>query len=309
MLQSDSAELVGQSTTFESIKDFLSRASRKPSPVLILGEIGTGKELLARAIHSASNRRSHPFVVVDCSLYYERELERELFGVVGSGERNSTRKGLLEFAARGSCYLSSVEELSPTIQERLSNYLETGYLQRVGSDKPAASRVRMFFSSSKSLGGFAEGGLFSRGLYEYIARQHIEIPPLRVHPEDIRPYVTSLSSQFAQENGANSSVMFSSDFWEAIETYPWPGNYDELKNEVVRVLRSGPENVSAKLLSSEIAQYWIGRQGAPEVRRVVEEIERYIEEFKIMIRLDAEYGEILLDTDDWSSGWKDYSRV
>ena len=169
--------------------------------------------------------------------------------------------------------------------------------------------MRLLFSSSKTLNGFADGGLFSRGLYEHISREQIEIPPLRVHPEDIRPYVRSLARQFAEDSGDHANVTFSSDFWDAVETYPWPGNYDELKNEVVRLLRAGPPNITAKLLSSEISQYWIGRQGAPEVRRVVEEIEGYIEEFKIMIRLDAEYGEILIDTDDWSGSYKSYGRV
>lgn len=308
MFQCDSTELVGQGSTFDGLKDFVESASRNASPALLLGEAGTGKELLARTLHWFSKRRSHPFVVVDCSLYYECELERELFGIVGAGERHGSRKGLLEFATRGSCYLSNVEELSPSLQERLFNYLETGYLQSVGSDKPVSSKVRIFFSSSKCLQSFTDGGLFSRGLYEQISRLQIEIPPLRVHPEDIQPFVQQVCVEFARDNNVRDP-QFSGDFWQALETYPWPGNYDELRNEIVRLLRADPARLTAKSLSTEIAQYWLGRQSEPEIRRAIEEIEGYIEEFKIMTRLDAEYGEILLDTSSWSISMKDYSRI
>src|SRR5262245_53691625 len=159
--------LVGESLFSVELDRFVQRAARASAPVLLLGEGGTGKESVARAIHSASAYRHCPFLVVDCSLFYERELERELFGYrPGPGEPpEAARQGLLEFTPRGVCYAQNVEELSPTIQLRILNLIDTGYLQAVGSGRATHSRVRLIFSSEKNLRGFSEGGLFSEQLF------------------------------------------------------------------------------------------------------------------------------------------------
>ena len=203
MIQPYFNELVGRGSFFAELVEFVRRCSGSSDPALISGETGTGKEAAARSIHLSSNRKNHPFLVVDCSLYYERELERELFGdEMGGGA--SVRKGILEFSTKGTCYLANIEELSPSIQERLYNYLATGYLQRVGSDRPVSSRVRIIVSSDKDLRGFAEGGLFSAELFGCLEGLQLKTIPLRRHPEDIRPFTRHLLKLYSLEHSGTN---------------------------------------------------------------------------------------------------------
>ena len=309
MIQPYFNELVGRGSFFAELVEFVRRCSASSDPALISGETGTGKEAAARSIHLSSNRKNHPFLVVDCSLYYERELERELFGDEMGGDA-SVRKGILEFSTKGTCYLANIEELSPSIQERLYNYLATGYLQRVGSDRPVSSRVRIIVSSDKDLRGFAEGGLFSAELFGCLEGLQLKTIPLRRHPEDIRPFTRHLLKLYSLEHsGTGARADFDIDSWEALESYPWPGNYDELKRELLRLFRSGASLITPEILSPEISHYWMGRRGEPEIRKVVEEIEEYIQEFKLMVRLDGEYGSGLLGMEDWCLQLKYHCRV
>lgn len=310
MLQPYFTELVGQGSTFSEIRRFVDAVAGNTAPVLILGEMGSGKEAAARSIHLSSGRRSYPFLVVDCSLYYDGELERELFGEDGHAVSGPVRKGILEFSSKGTCYLSNVEEISPSIQERLYNYIVTGYLQRVGSTRPVPSRVRLALASDKNLPGFVEGGLFSRALFDVASEYVLRLPPLRQHPEDILPFARQMAHLYALEHeGFAPEIEFCTEALEALEVYPWPGNYDELKKEILRIFRSGIGRVTPDFLSPEITQYWLGLRSEPLVRKVIEEIDEHIKEFKLMARLDAEYGDILLDTDDWDLHLKYYSRL
>ncbi|MBI4584389.1 MAG: sigma 54-interacting transcriptional regulator [Planctomycetes bacterium] len=309
MLQSSSTKLVGEGPEFKSQMEFIKLSSRSSAPVLLMGETGCGKEATARFIHLSSGRRNHPFLVVDCSLYYERELERELFGVADGDSKEKINKGLLEFSSRGTCYIANAEELSPLTQERLFNYLETGYLQRVGSDKPISSRVRLIFSSTKDLRAFVDGGLFSPKLFGCFHGLLLDISPLRKHPEDIASFIEHFSGQFNSEKGKKPArVQFSSEALKAFYAYPWPGNFDELKNELLRVFRSGLDQVLPENLHPDIAHYWLGCSREPQVRRVIEELESYIREFRLMVRLDAEYGDVLLDHEKWEFELESFDR-
>ena len=309
MLQPYMAELVGGSAWFRDLQIFIKKAANQSAPVLLLGEPGVGKEMLARSIHFSSRRKNHPFITVDSSLYYERELEREIFGISDPGCREKSRKGLLEFSNKGTCYISNVEELSLSIQERLFNYLETGYLQPIGTEKPISSKVRLIFSSSKNIRGFSDGGLFSKDLFDRFSGLLMEVSPLRKHPDDIVPFIIQMIQNYCTEQGRDpSTIDFSADALEALESYPWPGNYDELKAELLRVFRSGVAQVIRETLSPEILHHWIGRRGIPQVRKVIEELERYMQEFRIMVRLDVEYGDVLIDSGDWDVQLKCFDR-
>jgi DNA-binding NtrC family response regulator len=258
--------------------------------------------VMARAIHFASPRRNSPFLMIDCSLFYERELERELFGYrPGPDEpEEAARKGLLEFAARGSFYAANVEELSPSIQLRILNFLDTGLLQPVGSDRPMASRMRLIFSSEKNLQGFSEGGLFSEQLFSRFSGMTSRLPPLRERSEDVPPLVRHFLERFAMEwGGRPEDYSITEDAVEALRLYPWPANIDELKAEVLRILRTGQRRITAECLTKAIVQNWRGLTGDPAVAGVIAELEERIREFKVMGRLDAAYGDVLLDANDW----------
>ena len=311
MLSTITGEIIGESPAAKGIHEFVKAAARSSAPVLLLGESGTGKEQAARAMHFQSARRNSPFLMVDCSLYYERELERELFGYEPApGEPpESARKGLLLFAPRGSCYAANVEELSPSIQMRLLNFLDTGYIQPVGSSRPVASKVRLIFSSEKNLEGLSSGGLFLEDLYRRFAAATALLPPLRERTEDLPALVSHFSHRIAAERGLSGpSLEWSAEAIDALRSYPWPGNVEELKREIERVVRVGPRSVTPDALSSSILGHWMGRRADPEVAAVVRELEECIREFRVMCRLDAQYGDILLDVEDWDVLFKSHQR-
>jgi DNA-binding NtrC family response regulator len=311
MLRPSSA-IVGESAFSAELKQFVRSAARSSDPILLLGEAGTGKEMLARAIHFASTRRNSPFLMIDCSLFYERELERELFGYrPGPGEpAEAARTGLLEFTPRGSCYATNVEELSPSMQLRILNLLDTGYLQPVGGDRPASSRIRLIFSSEKNLRGFSEGGLFSEELFRRFAGLTRHLRPLRERAEDVAPLVRHFAGRLVEERGAETGGLeITGEAMEALRSYPWPGNIDELKAEVGRILGAGHRRIGPELLATSILHNWRGRQGDPAVVRVVQEIDAQIREFLVMSRLDAEYGDVLLDVEDWDVLFKASHRT
>ena len=307
MLQPYIADLVGEGRSFEDVRSFIEGASRSSEPVIILGESGTGKEAAARSSHFGSRRKSHPFISIDAGLYYDRELERELFGCTGGGV---TRKGLLEFASLGTCYISNVEQLSPHLQGRLEYFIQTGTVLRVGSNKPVSSKARLITSSTKDVSGFTEGGLFSPDLFQSLSGQLLAIQPLRHRSEDVAPFVTRVAQSFSVETGRDpKSITFATDALEALVAYPWPGNYDELKAELLRVFQSGVVTVTKESLAPEILHFSLGAERESEVRAVIEEIEDMIQEFRIMVRLDAEYGDILIDKADWDVKLKCYDRA
>lgn len=310
MPEPNTTELVGEGHGFESIRGFIRRVAATTTPALLLGEPGTGKEVIARAIHSSSRRRSHPFVTVDPSLYYEQELERELFGLADPATGAAERRGLLELSPRGTCFIANAEELSIAGQERLLEYVLTGKFRRVGARRPVPSRVRVVLGSGKNLRGFAESGLFLRELFDRCARDVLEVPALRDRPDDILPFVREITRSWSiAQLGEPDAIRFTEDSLEALQKYVWPGNYDELKAELLSMFRSGVRTVTRDSLAPEILHYWLGAQGVPQIRRVIEEIENYIEEFRIMVRLDAEYGEVLLGSGEWETELKCYDRV
>jgi DNA-binding NtrC family response regulator len=311
MLEAYTNEIVGEGQSAQDLRRFVQTAGRSSAPLLLLGEAGTGKEMVARAVHFSSARRNSPFLMIDCSLFYERELERELFGYrPGPGEPpEAARQGLLEFALKGSFYAANVEELSPSIQLRILNFLDTGYLQPVGSDRPTPSRMRLIFASEKNLKGFSEGGLFSRELFSRFSGLTWVLPALRERPEDIPSLVRHFVSHFALEWGARpEEFLVAEEAQKALQMYPWPGNIDELKAEVARILGMGSRSITPELLTTAIVQHLRDRQGDPAVTQVLEQLEGYIREFRVMSRLDAEYGDVLLDVSDWDVLFKEHGR-
>lgn len=257
---------------------------------------------MARCIHGESSRAAAPFLSIDCSLYYERELEREVFGYRGEGPAGKSRQGLLEFAQSGSCFLSRVEELSPGLQESLLDFLRTGRFRRLGDGREISSGVRMIVASDRNLAGFVQGCLFDRRLFRELTSLAFTIAPLRERAEDISAYVEWLSGQVSREEPDSPPPEVSGDCIEALRCFPWPRNYDELDAELRRVFASVRGAISPDDLSFPVSSYWLGQRGDPEVRKVIEELDGYIREFNVLSRLDAEFGDILLDVNDWDEG-------
>jgi DNA-binding NtrC family response regulator len=293
MLERLPIEVIGVSAGATSLRRFVEDASSSTAPVALTGEPGSGKQLAARLIHERSQRGKAPFLMIDCSLYYERELKREIFGYSTSGSGAKSRKGLFEFAHRGTCYLSRIEELSPAIQASLLEFLRTGKFPRLGDGKEVASGVRLIVSSEKNLSGFVDAGLFDAGLYRELSRLNFRLPPLRERREDIPGVVEYLRTAFSSERAAGPPKVFTSQAIEALEAFPWPNNFDDLEKEILRHFEARPTSVGLEQLSMEIVNYWLGQRGDPAVRKVLEELDGYIREFRVLSKLDLGYGELI----------------
>ena len=291
-LEELTADILGVSARAFEIRAMIEEARRSKEPVSLIGEKGTGKQLVARCIHERSPRRVAPFLMIDCSLYYERELQRELFGAPGGSSGKPDRKGLLEFADGGSCYLTHIEELTPPLQYALRDYLAEGRFRRFGDGAPIRSEARVITASDRNLDGFVSGGLFDGELHGLLAAHRFEMPPLRERQDDIPHIVEALTREYAGRRGALPATAFSPQAMEALQAYPWPDNLDELKQEVIRLLERGGESVGPESLRMEIANYWFGQKGDPEIRRAIEEIDGHIREFRVMGRLNREFGPI-----------------
>ena len=291
--------ILGAGRPNSAVGQFLEEAAASHSPVVLLGEPGVGKEICARAIHDRSARSEYPFLIVDCSLYYERELRRELFGYQGVGGTGKTRQGLLEFAAQGTCYLSRIEELSQNLQERLLDFFRTGRFSRLGDGAEVRSDTRVIVSSDKNLEGFVEGGLFSRSLFDALAKLSFRVAPLRERRMDIGSLVEIVSDAYLRESPRDHLPAFTDAALDALACFPWPGNLVEFQKEICGVLEKNPPQVTPEQLSLEICSYWVGRQGDPEVRKVLEELDGLIREFRVLSRLDSEFGDVLLELTGW----------
>ncbi len=293
MLETLPGEIIGASSEAARLRRFVEMAAKTSDPVTILGEPGTGKQLAARLIHEGSSRSKGPFLMVDCSLFFERELKRELFGYVAASAREKARKGLLEFACRGTCYLSRIEELSPGIQANLLELVKTGRFARLGDGKSIASGVRLIVSSAKNLAGFVGAGLFDSNLYGEISKASIRLAPLRERKEDVPALVEQIASRQRAGGATRACLAFSSEALRALEAYAWPGNLEELEKEVLRLVDSSVSPIRPEHLAMEISSCWLGQRGDPEVRKVLEELDGHIREFRVLSRLDLSYGDLV----------------
>ena len=195
-------------------------------PVLIEGERGTGKELLARAVHDASRRRMEPFVAVNCASLLEDQMEIELFGrEAGANER---RPGLFEAADRGTLFLDEIDRLSPALQPKLLRSLSTGEFSRIGSGRRLRADARLVCGTVEDLAGLVSRGGFRADLYEQINGTTFRIPPLRDRPVDVLP----LALHFLKVHGIRRGV--SPRALSALRAYPWPGNVRDLQMVIRR---------------------------------------------------------------------------
>jgi len=244
----------------ERMVDVYSRARRAAPtglPVLIQGETGTGKELLARAVHFLSPRSACPFLVQSCSALSDEQLHSELFGhkrgaFVGA---LGDRLGLLVEADGGTVFLDEISQISPALQLSLLRYLQAGEVQPLGAEQTRYCSVRIIAASNRSLRELVESGAFRRDLYESLRGFEIQIPPLRERPEDIPVIADHAANKYARSLGRKIAGI-SQDVLQRLAIYSFPGNVRELENEIRRMvaLASDGEMLSAKHFSPELAR-------------------------------------------------------
>ncbi len=241
-------QFIGDDPTFRQAMSLASTVALSKTPILIVGEQGTGKSLIARMIHQQSGRGDQPFVEISCSGIDELGLERELFGQKFEDEPTSERPGRLVRADGGTVLLDEVSALSPTLQARLLQVLRDGEIEPIGSTHPVPVDVRFILSTRENLPALVEQGKLRRDLYERINDICLKLPPLAQRGEDI----LSLAEFFRDKSANEFSKLvsgFTPDAIELLTRHSWPGNVRELESVIQRgvALSQGPKVNSANL--------------------------------------------------------------
>lgn len=229
--------LIGQSMAMRKIFGILEKVAPTNVSVVIGGETGTGKELVARAVHEHSKRSKNNIVIFDCGAVAENLIESELFGHEKGSFTGATnaRQGAFELADGGTIFLDEIGELSMDLQPKLLRVLETGEIKRVGADRPKHVNVRVVCATHRNLKEMAKQGTFREDLYFRLNVVSIFLQPLRRRKDDI-PLLVEHFFKVAQKTVGNDAKVqgINPEAMEVLENYPWPGNIRELKNAIDR---------------------------------------------------------------------------
>ena len=230
-------DLIGQSPAMVEVYKLVARVAGLDTTVLIQGETGTGKELVARAIHDASPRAAGPFVVVDCSALAETLFESELFGHERGAFTGAltSRRGLFETAAGGTCLLDEIGELSAALQAKLLRALQEQSIRRVGGNEQIAVNVRMIAATNRDLRKRVEEGTFREDLYYRLNVVSIAVPPLRERGADVQLLAQHFVEQYAR--AARKEIRgLARETLDLLASHHWPGNVRELENTIARAV-------------------------------------------------------------------------
>ncbi len=241
-------ELVGSGAAMKKLFMQIKRVAPSETRVCILGETGTGKELVARAIHEKSARHAAPFVTLNCAAVPSELIESELFGhekgaFTGAAARHV---GKFEQADGGTLFLDEIGDMPVAMQAKLLRVLEEGEIERVGGDKPVSVAVRVVVATHGNLEALVKQGAFRRDLFHRIYVFPLVLPPLRERPEDFPELAAHFAEQVAAQNGWKVKE-FGKEAIAELQRYEWPGNVRELRNVVERlVLLAAEDTVSAE---------------------------------------------------------------
>ena len=274
------------------------RFSKTDSTVLISGETGTGKEIIAQSIHNLSKRNNKPFVSINCAAIPEHLLESELFGYeegAFTGSRKGGKPGLFELAHTGSIFLDEISAASEAVQTRLLRVLQEREVMRVGSDQMIPIDVRVIAAGNRDLASASRKGSFREDLYFRIAVLIINLPPLRKRPDDIPLLINAFLKVSASEHGL-PLLKIPSNYVKLLCSYPWPGNIRQLKNFAERLaLLSEPkfdENIFNELFE-ELQEYY----SDPDVI-IAESLDKNVPEEdlqeKMKIKLEKNESEVIM---------------
>jgi two-component system NtrC family response regulator/two-component system response regulator HydG len=230
-------QMIGKSPALQRVNDLLKRVAPTRATVLITGETGTGKELVARSLHELSDRSRGPFVAINCSALPETLLESELFGYVKGAFTGAVapRRGLFEEASGGTLFLDEIATISPAIQVKLLRVLQERRIQRLGSSQTIPVDFRLVAAANVELAGQVESGVFREDLFYRLNIFPITVPPLRERKDDIPLLASHFRLRFAEENGLEPPEI-RADTMERLLAHDWPGNVRELENFIERAV-------------------------------------------------------------------------
>ncbi len=236
--------IISHSLAMQQLLDHSSELAKLTRPILILGERGTGKELLAHRLHYLSPRWDKAFIRVNCASFSEGLLDSELFGHEQGAftDAKRIRRGLFERADGGTLFLDELGTLSPRVQEKLLRVLEYGELERLGSEQSLKVDVRVVAATNEDLVQACEQGRFRWDLLDRLCFDLLQLPPLRQRPDDILPLAEHFAVKMSQELGWQLFPGFAAQAEQQLLNWPWPGNVRELKNTVERSLAQSPKD-------------------------------------------------------------------
>jgi two-component system response regulator HupR/HoxA len=275
------AEIIGRSGPMQELYQLLDRVVPSDATVLIQGENGTGKELVARAIHEHSPRRKRRFVVTNCSAFNDNLLDSELFGHVKGAFTGAVadKQGLFEVADQGTFFLDEIGDMSPALQVKVLRVLQEGTFTRVGDTEMRQVDVRIIAATNRDLRAMVAAGAFREDLYYRVNVINLYIPPLRERPGDVEVLVEHFLAK--HRRGALPAKKLAAACLARLLAYTWPGNVRELENEIERlVVFAGDEAlIPEELLSRRIRAPEPGCMAAPcdnghSLPRAVGELER-----------------------------------
>ena len=249
-------EIIWKSEAMRRVMAQVERVAASETRVCIFGETGTGKELIARTLHSGSRRASGPFVTLNCAAVPAELIESELFGhekgaFTGAAARHV---GKFEQAQHGTLFLDEIGDMPSVMQTKLLRVLEENEIERVGGDRPVTVSVRVVVATHRNLEDLVKRGTFRQDLYHRIYVFPIFLPPLRERLEDIPVLVEHFARQIAEQNGWKTQV-FMTDAMEALRRYSWPGNVRELRNIVERLLLLSGDQVDGATVEATLPQH------------------------------------------------------
>ncbi|HDD45361.1 MAG TPA: sigma-54-dependent Fis family transcriptional regulator [Candidatus Desulfofervidus auxilii] len=242
--------LFGQSRAMQELRKIVEEVAPTNIPVLITGESGTGKDLVARAIHKRSIRADKPFIKVNCVNIPAELLESELFGYEKGAFTGAyhSKPGRVEFANKGSLFLDEIGDVPLVIQGKLLRLLQEGEFSRLGSYRDIKVDIRVISATNRCLEDMVQEGKFREDLYFRINVVKLEVPPLRERKEEIPYLIKFFQKKFAAEYN-KPIVKLSSHCIDLLTTYPWPGNVRELENAMKRLVILGEKAVIRELES------------------------------------------------------------
>jgi psp operon transcriptional activator len=251
---------LGRSPAFLAMLDAVSLLAPLAKPVLIIGERGTGKELIAARLHYLSRRWNQPFLKLNCAGLSESLLEAELFGHEAGSFTGAQRRrlGRFELAHRGTLFLDEIANAPMTVQETILRVVEYGTFERVGGSETVKSDVRLIAATNVDLPGMAAEGRFRADLLDRLAFDVVTLPPLRERPDDIELLADHMALEMTKELKREVFAGFAPDAMAELRAYPWPGNVRELKNVVERAVyrAKDPERPIDHIIFDPFASPW-----------------------------------------------------